>query len=139
VRPQVFSLGLVHHLVTKYTSLVAVDTTPSRPDGEPLNSHKLPHNLPHDWDYGKVFGGAEADRLQEEVAIMPSLMIADAGSVSSSAQLFADVSASGAMSATARVGLALPKTATPAPLHFAAGLALALFALAVMMQRRRLA
>jgi Ca-activated chloride channel family protein len=124
VRPQVVSLGLAHHLVTKYTSLVAVDTTPTRPANEPLNSHKLPHNLPHDWDFKKVFGGADAESLQEDAAIMPSLMMADA---------------SGSTSATARIGLTLPKTATPAPLHFAAGLALALFALALMVRRRRLA
>ena len=32
----ILALALEHHLVTRLTSLVAVDKTPSRPDGEPL-------------------------------------------------------------------------------------------------------
>ena len=40
-------LALKHHLVTRYTSLVAVDVTPARPDGEPLDSQAVPTNLPH--------------------------------------------------------------------------------------------
>ena len=38
------------------TSLVAVDQTPSRPDGEPLKLVDLPINLPAGWDFEKVFG-----------------------------------------------------------------------------------
>ena len=122
VRAQVVALGLPHHLVTKYTSLVAVDTTPARPAGAPLNTAKLPHNLPHDWDYEKVFGGDAPASLREEAAVMQSL-------------LFADASPPVPLGAS----LALPQTATPAPLHFAAGLALALFALFLLGWRRRLA
>ncbi|MEE2981413.1 MAG: marine proteobacterial sortase target protein [Pseudomonadota bacterium] len=119
VRTQVVSLGLAHHLVTKFTSLVAVDTTPTRPLGEPLNTRKLPHN----WKFEQVFGDGAPAPLREEAALLPLLMLADA-------------------SATVRVGnraLALPQTATPAPLNFAAGLVLALFALSLMVFRRRLA
>jgi Ca-activated chloride channel homolog len=138
VRPQVVSLGLAHHLVTKYTSLVAVDTTPTRPANEPLNSHKLPHNLPHDWDFEKVFGGNAPAPLQQEAAAarLSPLATAEALAVPSPSFALADASASGVQVGS---GLALPKTATPAPLHFAAGLALALFALALMIRRRRLA
>ena len=34
VRPQVVEIALAHHLVSKYTSLVAVDVTPTRPIDE---------------------------------------------------------------------------------------------------------
>ena len=52
VRAQVVSLGLTHHLVTRHTSLVAVDLTPVRPDGEGLESVMVPVNLPN----GATFG-----------------------------------------------------------------------------------
>lgn len=47
VRTQVVSLGLTHHLVTKHTSLVAVDVTPVRPLEEPMESATVPVNAPH--------------------------------------------------------------------------------------------
>ena len=56
VRAAVVEVGLAHHLVSRYTSLVAVDVTPSRPDAEALKSGSVPTNLPHGWDYAKVFG-----------------------------------------------------------------------------------
>ena len=42
--------------MTRLTSLVAVDKTPSRPQGEPLKVSELPINLPAGWDFAKVFG-----------------------------------------------------------------------------------
>ncbi|MDR9781920.1 marine proteobacterial sortase target protein [Rhizobium redzepovicii] len=50
------TVALAHHLVSRLTSLVAVDVTPSRPASEPLGSAKLPLNLPEGWDFDKVFG-----------------------------------------------------------------------------------
>jgi Ca-activated chloride channel family protein len=55
-RAAVVAVALAHHLVSAYTSLVAVDVTPVRPDGAPLDRHALPTNLPHGWDYTAVFG-----------------------------------------------------------------------------------
>src|SRR5204862_6105776 len=52
----ILALALEHQLVTRLTSLVAVDKTPSRPDGEPLKLTELPLNLPAGWDFAKVFG-----------------------------------------------------------------------------------
>ena len=54
VRKQVVELGLEHHLVTKHTSLVAVDVTPSRPDAATLQTSAVPTNLPHGWTYEGV-------------------------------------------------------------------------------------
>ncbi len=42
--------------MTRLTSLVAVDKTPSRPEGEPLKVSELPINLPAGWDFAKLFG-----------------------------------------------------------------------------------
>jgi len=57
VRRQVVDLGVDFHLVTRYTSLVAVDVTPVRPAAEALRTGTLPTNLPHGWSYAHVFGG----------------------------------------------------------------------------------
>jgi Ca-activated chloride channel homolog len=52
----ILKLALEHHLVTRLTSLIAVDETPRRPDGAPLTLSELPINLPAGWDFEKVFG-----------------------------------------------------------------------------------
>jgi Ca-activated chloride channel family protein len=56
VRPQVVELALAHRLVSKYTSLVAVDVTPTRPIDEKMRTGAMPTNLPAGWKYEKVFG-----------------------------------------------------------------------------------
>jgi Ca-activated chloride channel family protein len=56
VDAQVLKVALSHHLVSRLTSLVAVDVSPSRPAGEAMTSHKMPTNLPHGWNFEKVFG-----------------------------------------------------------------------------------
>jgi Ca-activated chloride channel family protein len=56
IRHAVLDVALTHHLVSPYTSLVAVDITPVRPEGAGLDSHAMPTNLPHGWDYTEVFG-----------------------------------------------------------------------------------
>lgn len=52
----ILSLALEHQLVTRLTSLVAVDKAIARPAGEPLKLSELPVNLPAGWDFAKVFG-----------------------------------------------------------------------------------
>ena len=48
--------ALDHHLVSKYTSLVAVDVTPSRPGDAALKTGAVPTNLPEGWNHEAVFG-----------------------------------------------------------------------------------
>lgn len=55
IREQIIKLAKQHHLVSQYTSLVAVDVTPARKDA-PLYSHAMKTNLPHGWSYKHVFG-----------------------------------------------------------------------------------
>jgi Ca-activated chloride channel family protein len=56
VKSQVVALGLEHHLVTRHTSLVAVDVTPVRPADAVLQRQDVPTNLPHGWSADAVFG-----------------------------------------------------------------------------------
>ena len=56
VREAVVDVALAHHLVSKYTSLVAVDKTPVRPVDADLKSGAVPTNLPEGWEFEKVFG-----------------------------------------------------------------------------------
>jgi Ca-activated chloride channel family protein len=46
IRNGVLDVALTHHLVSKYTSLVAVDVTPTRPAGVDTIKTALPGNVP---------------------------------------------------------------------------------------------
>ncbi len=48
--------ALAHHLVSRLTSLVAVDVTRSRPDDKKISTSQIPTNLPAGWEFEKVFG-----------------------------------------------------------------------------------
>ncbi|WNM57738.1 marine proteobacterial sortase target protein [Candidatus Nitrospira allomarina] len=56
LRQGVIDVALRHHLVSRYTSLVAVETTPARPEHRPLHSHAMKANLPHGMQYEAIFG-----------------------------------------------------------------------------------
>jgi len=59
-------LGMDFHLVTTRTSLIAVDETPTRPEGARLTREELPLLLPAGWDFDHLFG-AQYD-LRERMA-----------------------------------------------------------------------
>ena len=59
---EILQTALDHHLVSRLTSLVAVDVTPTRPVDEPVVSKDVPANLPKGWDADSFFGEA-ADGL----------------------------------------------------------------------------
>lgn len=67
IRADVTALALTHHLVSRYTSLVAVDRTPARPEHAALDASAIATNLPAGWDHAAVFGelprGASPARL----------------------------------------------------------------------------
>jgi Ca-activated chloride channel family protein len=56
VRSAVVAVALQHHLVSAYTSLVAVDVTPTRPEGSPGRTANVPVSLPAGMVHEKVFG-----------------------------------------------------------------------------------
>ena len=118
--------------MTRLTSLIAVDQTPTRPAGEPLKVSELPLNLPAGWDFEKVFGerpkpvpaAAPIERRAEEhdgrvrVAMRGALPVVSAGNQPAQ-------------------GVVLPATATDAEWKMILGAVLMAFALILLAHRRR--
>ncbi len=55
-RTAILETALAHHLVSKYTSLIAVDKTPVRPAGDPLSSEQVPNLMPYGQSGHAIFG-----------------------------------------------------------------------------------
>jgi Ca-activated chloride channel family protein len=55
-RQAVLAVALTHHLVSKYTSLVAVDKEPIRPTNKDLLAQAVATNLPEGQQYQAIFG-----------------------------------------------------------------------------------
>lgn len=72
----ILKLALAHGLITRLTSLVAVDATPRRPARTPFASADLPLNLPAGWDFTKVFGERAAQPPREHRAAVVPIRIA---------------------------------------------------------------
>ncbi|MDF2997529.1 MAG: marine proteobacterial sortase target protein [Xanthobacteraceae bacterium] len=136
VDARVLDLGLAHHLVTRLTSLVAVDQTVSRPAGEKLTRADVPLNLPAGWEFDRVFGEsakAVPPRLAPDNAMPPSRR-ASAGT----APAFAKLAAAPVAISTPAQTVDLPQTATDAELRLMAGLMLlALATLMLLLSGRR--
>ena len=56
IRASIVGTALTHHLVSKFTSLVAVDKTPVRPAGDPLAREQVPNLLPYGQSMNAIFG-----------------------------------------------------------------------------------
>ena len=56
LRTDILETALTHHLVSKYTSLIAVDKTPARPAGDPLSSEQVASLLPYGQSSNAIFG-----------------------------------------------------------------------------------
>jgi Ca-activated chloride channel family protein len=108
VKTEATRLALRYGLVSAYTSLVAVAEEIVRPQAETLTTAAMPTNLPHGWDYEKVFGGEQED--------------APATPRPAPSQLMREINFNG--SASPLDSLGLPRTATPAMLHLLIGLCL---------------
>ncbi|MEH2623910.1 Ca-activated chloride channel family protein [Bradyrhizobium sp. AZCC 1719] len=124
----ILALALEHQLVTRLTSLVAVDKTPSRPQGEPLKVSELPINLPAGWDFEKVFG----ERPRVPATPMERRADTEEARVQIAALKRAQPVATQAPST-----VALPRTATDAELKMIAGVILLTFSLIVLVFNRR--
>src|SRR5262249_26875592 len=121
----ILALALEHQLVSRLTSLVAVDKTPSRPDGAPLKLTELPINLPAGWDFEKVFGE------RQKLPAPPAERRADGGAAH--AQLASLKHAPASMPGT----VTLPKTATDAELSMIVGSVLLVLSLILLIFNRR--
>jgi Ca-activated chloride channel family protein len=122
----ILALALEHQLVTRLTSLVAVDKTPSRPEGAPLKVAELPINLPAGWDFEKVFG----ERQRTPVA--PTERRADNAQVQIAALKRVQPIVTQAPNT-----VTLPKTATDAELKMIAGVILLTVSLILLVFTRR--
>lgn len=121
----ILEVALDHHLVSRLTSLVAVDVTPSRPEDETLASAEVPVNLPDGWDFEAVFGET-GGAVQTRAAIAPD----------PAWQVLKVAAAPPAPSAQAQ-GVSLPEGSTLAPLLTVLGLfGLGLAALLLVLLRR---
>lgn len=114
----ILRVALAHHLVSRATSLIAIDVTPARPDGEKLTAKDLPVNLPDGWDYETVFGADAHTAMQR------------AGRPAATGPMLA-LAAAPAAAGAANAGLALPQTASDAPALIHSGI-LALLLAAVL-------
>lgn len=71
IRPQIVELGIAHAIVTRYTSLVAVEKQPSRPKDAPLHSVRFANANP---DEALAFAqGGTSARLMLLIALALSL------------------------------------------------------------------
>ncbi|WP_321393239.1 marine proteobacterial sortase target protein [Emcibacter sp.] len=114
LKAEMTSLALAHHMVSKYTSLVAVDKTPARPPEETLDQKTVPQHMPKGWSHDKVLGEKKAKAL---MAPQPTVAPPAADMMVASA----------------------PQTATDEDLKLALGLILCLGAAIALLFRRRIA
>ncbi len=118
VRGKALAVALHHELVTRYTSLVAIDTRPGRPPEAGLETLEIPRNLPEGWSWEHVFGTEQPPFRMRELS--PGLM--------------RKINAVGQMDGQA---IGLPQTATPAQLQALIGAALLGLGLLLMLALRR--
>jgi Ca-activated chloride channel homolog len=57
IRDEVVTTALEHHLMSKYTSLVAVDERVTKPAAEKLSHQRVKNHLPQGWKASAVFAG----------------------------------------------------------------------------------
>jgi Ca-activated chloride channel family protein len=78
IRSRVTEIATTHRLITKYTSFVAVDRTPTRPAAEQLKLASVPTLLPEGWEYDQVFGelprGATDSRFALATGVLALLL-----------------------------------------------------------------
>ena len=145
IREAALKVALGYGLVSKFTSLVAVDATPARAIDAPLRTADVPTNLPDGWQYDKVFGVQTGAVAPPSPAPSPQpfntpLRKTKATPASPAGAIAADASLSRAREeSAAQIGaispgapVALPQTATHAQLSLLIGLALLALALALL-------
>ncbi|MEZ5816479.1 MAG: marine proteobacterial sortase target protein [Hyphomicrobiaceae bacterium] len=141
----ILALALEHHLVSRLTSLVAVDQEVSRAPGQPLARADIPLNLPAGWDFDKVFGprnrqprDIRADRApgRQQDARVDGLLQPTATRLAAATPAHP---APRLIAQGASQGVPLPATATDAELRMLAGLALLLLSITLVVSSRRTA
>ena len=86
-RKSIIDTAIAHHLVSKYTSLVAVDKTPVRPAGDPIAREQVPNLLPYGQSMNAIFGfpatATDAAALQRRglVLLIMALLLLGSGAL----------------------------------------------------------
>jgi Ca-activated chloride channel family protein len=75
VADEVTTLGIRHHIVTRWTSLVAVDVTPTRPVGVESKRRVLPSLLPKGWTLRGLFRRSPSPDPTPKDAATPDLRL----------------------------------------------------------------
>jgi Ca-activated chloride channel family protein len=81
LRASILETALTHHLVSKYTSLIAVDKTPVRPASDPLSSEQVANLMPYGQSTNAIFGfpatatGAPARRLMGAAWLLSAFLL----------------------------------------------------------------
>ena len=73
---EILRTALDHHLVSRMTSLVAIDVTPARPGGEALHSAEVPLNLPAGWNPAQFLDPPAPSGPQLRKAALPDAELA---------------------------------------------------------------
>ncbi len=79
VRQKVVEIALKHHIVTRYTSLVAVDVTPVRAEAEGYDSEAVPTNLPDGGSHAGYFGSLPKTATPAEFHLILAILAAALG------------------------------------------------------------
>ncbi len=74
LRQEVTAIGIKHHLVTDYTSLVAVDKKVSRPNGSDLKKRVVKSPLPAGAQADMIFAGAARSGTDSQMRILLGLI-----------------------------------------------------------------
>lgn len=100
-KQHIIALALQHRLVTQHTSLVAVEQVITRPVGQPLATRHLATNLPAGWRFEKVLPERGTPGMRQPRPAPAQIMAA--------------------VNPAMLVAMALPQTATAAPMHLHIG------------------
>jgi Ca-activated chloride channel family protein len=122
----VLETALAYSLVSRLTSLVAVDVTPVRPENARIARADVPTMLPAGWEFDKVFGADVDAFVRDTIAPAPGLQ-----------DILLRLDPAAPANAEDEAGLPLPQGATTFELQMLLGLMLVLSALARMAWGRR--
>ena len=135
VRSKIVELGLAYHLVTRHTSLVAVEKERSIPAGEKVKPWPVPVNLPAGWEMEAIWGEDQDDASS---TAMIAMMTKAAPSPADKGRKQQDELRKSAPTSQDALLVALnqrlPQTATSASLLLLAGLLL--LGVALLLRRR---
>ena len=78
-RAAIVDVALRHHLVSRFTSLVAVDVTPSAPSGTTALTKPVPTELPAGWSRQHVVGSLPQGATAAELLMLLGFLALTAG------------------------------------------------------------